>query len=113
MATGFLSSGTCHETQQDAINFHFSMIPVARSTDASGNTVQVSYVFISPSWFKQLDQGNLWWTAPPVLTLAVPPNFPACVSPSEAFFDGQVIGALILCVSVVAWSIVQLRRLIR
>lgn len=113
MATGFLSAGVCHETLAEAVDLYFSTIPVARSTDSAGNTVQISYVYQSPNWFKQFDQGNLWWTAAPVLTVAVPPQFPACLSPSEAFMDGQSIGISILGVCVAAWSVAQLRRIIR
>lgn len=113
MAIGFLSVGVCHETLADAVDLYFSTVPVVRSSDSSGNTVQISYVFQSPDWYKQIDSGVLPWTSPPVLTVAVPPQFPSCLSPSEAFMDGQAIGLAILGVCVAAWSVVQLKRIIR
>ncbi len=111
MATGFLVGSTCLENSSLAADTYFSSQPVV--TFLSANKVLTQDSYINPSsgvWDLQQVQFNSAGSLSVNYTVsAVPPVFPACYAPSEAFADGVNIGWAFAAVLVIVLFVSSVR----
>jgi hypothetical protein len=112
MATGLLSNGTCFETSLEASdNYYSHLAPFTWLDPVTGSIDSVIYVFnsVSQVWQRSSTVAGVVTVTP----LGIYPNLPFCTSPSESFQDGMDIGSVIVGLVVLAWSVIQLKRLFR
>lgn len=120
MATGFGNAGQCFASSQEAIDAHFSGLPVvAAANDTTHYLHVVSHVKTGGVWLRQHDLTNQASTgiiASYTATRSVPTFTPYSCSlapqmdPVENFTDGNILGWLVVAAMAAAWGLMVLKR---
>lgn len=112
MATGLLANGVCFDASAQAIDAYFSSIPVSVFPDPLNAQVHqvVKYELINGVWMRSVYGSAPWGDTLWASTVAVPPVFPPCDSPSDMFQTGLVVGSAMVGTLMLAWGFNMMRK---
>lgn len=106
MATGSLVNSVCYDSVALANDAYFSAYPAETYQDPTNSLVHqvVKFEQISSVWMRSVYGNAPWGNSLWSQTVATPPTFPLCISPSESFTNGVNFGWSVALVMVFAWG---------